>query len=65
MLLNIPGYENATLSTYELKTTLGADFLLGSLFVFLTVCLLIYSCIKIYDYYYANRNQPCDHVKEV
>jgi len=54
MVLNFPGVENvtnATLATYELKTTLGIEFLLGSLFLFLTLCLLICSSIKIYDYY--------------
>lgn len=56
MQFNIPSEENATLATYELKTTLGTEFLLGCFFLFLTVCLLIYTGIKIFTYY-ANRNQ--------
>jgi len=60
MLVNIPGYENATLSTYELKTTLGTEFLLGCFFLFLTACLLICSSVKIYNYYFANQDQQCE-----
>ena len=54
MLGNIEG--NGTLASYRPKTRFGSEFLLGSLFLFLTLLMLITTGFKVRSYYAMKRS---------
>ena len=67
VVFNIPSYNNAsnaTLNTYEISTKVGTEFVLGLFFLFLTVCLLITTGVKIFSYYAKRRKEKEFHIQE-
>lgn len=59
VVFNVPSQNNAsnvTIDTYEIRTSVGVEFLLAMFFLFLTVCVLIATGIRLWSYY-ANRRK--------
>ena len=55
---------NSTLSTYELKTTLGIEFMLGCFFIFLILLCFIYVGQLIYGHYAKPLNLSANKKKD-
>ena len=70
VIFNVPSYKNdsnATLNTYEIRTRVGTEFVLAFFFLFLTVCLLITTGVKIFTYYAKRRSlfkEKESHIEE-
>ena len=59
VVFNIPSNNNAsnaTMNTYEIRTKVDMELLLAFFFLFLTVCVLVATGIKIFTYYAKRRS---------
>ena len=59
MVFNIPSnnnISNATIDTYEIRTQVSMELLLAFFFLFLTVCVLVTTGVRIFTYYAKRRD---------
>ena len=60
LVLNTPSRDNVSnviVDRYEIKTKVGIELLLAFFFLFLTVCILIATGVKIFTYYAKRRKR--------